>query len=102
MVAFLRGRYAEGIRMATNIAGFLTVQGAEGRMGLTSAQAETQARHGVHAAETRSRFFEETVIPYLGADGPTGQVAELQLHLLVDEHRGAPGHDERWRLYPLP
>lgn len=102
MVAFLRGRYAEGIRMANDIARVLIAQGAEGRMGLTPAQADTQARHGVHAAETRSRFFEETVIPHLGAEGPTGQIAELQLHLLVDEHRGAPGHDERWRLYPLP
>ncbi|MDH6493763.1 hypothetical protein M2157_009850 [Streptomyces sp. SAI-127] len=37
------------------------------------------------SAETRSRFFEETVIPHLGADGPTGQIAELQLRLLVDD-----------------
>ncbi|MEU8810654.1 hypothetical protein ACN6LC_004528 [Streptomyces violaceoruber] len=102
MVAFLRGRYAEGIRMANDIAGVLATQAAEGRMGLTPAQADTQARHRVHAAETRARFFEETVIPYLGTDGPTGQIAELQLHLLVDEHRGTPGHDEHWRLYPLP
>ncbi|MFF7764228.1 hypothetical protein [Streptomyces griseorubiginosus] len=102
MVAFLRARHAEGLRMANDIAGFLTDAGAEGRMRLTPAQADTQARHGVHAAETRARFFEETVIPHLGADGPTGQIAELQLHILVDEHRGTPGHDERWRLYPLP
>ncbi|MFF4260440.1 hypothetical protein ACFY1L_55955 [Streptomyces sp. NPDC001663] len=29
MVAFLRGRYTEGIRMAKDIARMLTVQGAE-------------------------------------------------------------------------
>ncbi|MFC7831085.1 hypothetical protein [Streptomyces sp. NPDC057375] len=102
MVAFLRGRYAEGIRMASDIAGVLANQAAEGRMGLTPEQADTQARHGVHAAETRARFFEETVIPHLGTDSPTRQIAELQLRLLVDEHRGTPGHHDRWRLYPLP
>lgn len=88
--------------MANNIAGVLTAQAAEGRMGLTPAQADKQEQYGVHAAETRSRFFEETVLSHLGAHGSTGRIAELQLHLLVDEHRGAPGYDERWRLYPLP
>ena len=96
MVEFLHAEYASSLRTSQSIQNRVA---AEGLPSLNIAPgAETASRFGgVHAAETRIRFLDETVIPYLGTAGPTGRIADIQLRLLVDEHRGKHGYDEAWR-----
>lgn len=94
MVEFLRSRYAEGIASARQI-GNVFIAEAD-RFKVRRDQAEQHARLSLHIAEIRSRFFEETVVPYLGTAGPTGRIAEQQLRLLAWEHLGHADFDERW------
>ncbi|GAA4824160.1 hypothetical protein [Streptomyces ziwulingensis] len=96
MVDFLRQQYADGIDRARSIGNMLITEGAS-RLGIPAGNAEEQARDDLRAAETRARFFDETVVPYLGTAGPTGRIADIQLRLLADEHRGAPDYREEWR-----
>jgi hypothetical protein len=70
--------------------------GMGGDLGLQPADAAHRARSGIHAAETRARFLDETVVPYLGTAGPTGRIADQQLRLLAWEHAGVRGYDEAW------
>lgn len=96
MVDFLRQQYADGMGRARSIGNMLIARA--GNEGMPSQQAaERQAHASLNAAETRARFLEETVAPYLGTAGPTGRIADIQLRLLADEHRGARGYDESWR-----
>jgi hypothetical protein len=95
MVDFLRSRYADGLANAREI-GNMLVTNAEDRFGLPRDRAEQQARSSLHAAEVRSRFLEETVVPYLGTAGPTGRIAAQQLQLLALEHFGHTDFDRRW------
>lgn len=97
MVAFLRQQYADGIDTAHAIGEALTTQGALAHLGVSPAKAEDRAREGLHAAEARARFLEETVIPYLGTAGPMGRIADRQLQLLAWERAGARGYQEAWR-----
>jgi hypothetical protein len=94
MAEFLRARYADGIASARQI-GNVFITEAD-RFGVRRDQAEQRARLSLHAAEIRSRFFEETVASYLGTAGPTGRIAEQQLRLLACEHLGHADFDERW------
>jgi hypothetical protein len=96
MVDFLRDRYAEKLDLAQSMARAFAL-GLGQDQGLKPADAADQARIGIHAAESRTRFLDETVIPYLGTAGPTGRIADMQLRLLADEHQGARGYDEAWR-----
>jgi hypothetical protein len=96
MVDFLRQRYAEGIDRAREIGNMLITRGAP-QMGISSQLAEQRARDSLHAAETRAQFFEDTVLPYLGTAGPTGRIADQQLHLLAWEHGSHRDHQETWR-----
>lgn len=96
MVAFLRQQYADDVTMSRTL-GNAIVTGAGDGLGLPPGAAEKQARIGVHAAETRARFFEDTVVPYLGTAGPTGRIADQQLRLLAWEHAGVRGYDDTWR-----
>ncbi|KOU62070.1 hypothetical protein ADK57_25905 [Streptomyces sp. MMG1533] len=96
MVDFLRQQYADKLDIAQSMARAFTMS-AGADLGLQPADAAQQARSRVHAAETRTRFLDETVVPYLGTAGPTGRIADIQLRLLADEHRGARGYDETWR-----
>lgn len=96
MVAFLRDRYALSLDNARSMAKAFSL-GMGGDLGLQPGDAAHQARSGIHAAETRLRFLDETVIPYLGTAGPAGRIAEIQLRMLVDEHRGAAGYDDGWQ-----
>ncbi|MDX3549477.1 hypothetical protein PV724_44185 [Streptomyces europaeiscabiei] len=101
MVGFLRTEYAEAISRAREIGNVLVnvlVTRAAGELGLSADRAERQAQLGLHSAEMRAQFFEETVVPYLGTAGPTGRIAEQQLRLLAREYLGRPGFDERWAL----
>jgi hypothetical protein len=95
MVEFLRARYAEGIAQAREF-GNLFVTNAEERFKVPRAKAEKQTRASLHAAEIRSRLFEDTVVPFLGTAGPTGRIAEQQLRLLAAEHAGHIDFDARW------
>ncbi|MFD9464359.1 hypothetical protein [Streptomyces sp. NPDC060027] len=96
MVDFLRGRYAEKLASAQSMdKAFRLGVGAD--LGLKPSDAAGAARSGIHAAESRTRFLDETVIPYLGTAGPTGRIADIQLRILADEHQGARGYDEAWR-----
>lgn len=99
MVAFLRRRYDESLKTAQSIQGLVA---SEGIPSLNVAPEQAASFGGVHAAESRTRFLDATVVPYLGRLGESGQIADEQLYLLVDEQRGAPGYDESWRLRPLP
>lgn len=96
IVAFLRDRYAASLDTALDVGNALT-QGTLAHLGVSPAKANTRAHEGVHAAETRARFLDETVVPYLGTAGPTGRIADQQLRLLAWEHQGARGYDEAWR-----
>jgi hypothetical protein len=96
MVDFLRERYAEKLDSARSMAQAFTL-GVGADLGLQPADAADAARSGIHAAESRTRFLDETVIPYLGTAGPTGRIADIQLRLLSDEHRGKHGYDDAWR-----
>jgi hypothetical protein len=97
MVDFLRQQYADGIERARSIGNALITQGALTHLGVSPDKAEARAREGLNAAETRARFLDETVVPYLGTAGPTGRIADTQLRVLAYEHHGAPGYDETWR-----
>lgn len=94
IVEFLRARYAESVASARQI-GNVFIAEAD-RFGVRQGQAEQHAQLRLHATEIRSRFFEETVVPYLGTAGPTGRIAEVQLRLLAWEHLGHPDFDARW------
>jgi hypothetical protein len=96
MVDFLHERYAEKLDLAQSMARAFAL-GLGRDHGLKPEDAADQARIGIHAAESRTRFLDETVIPYLGTAGPTGRIADIQLRLLADEHRGKPGYDDGWR-----
>jgi hypothetical protein len=95
MVAFLRDRYASKLDIARSMARAFTL-GVGSDLGLQPADAAHQARSGIHAAETRARFLDETVVPYLGTAGPTGRLADQQLRLLAWEHAGDRGYEEGW------
>jgi hypothetical protein len=96
MVAFLRDRYAANLDSAQSMARAFTL-GMGSSLGLKPADAAHQARSGIHAAETRIRFLDETVVPYLGTAGPTGRIADIQLRLLANEHQSAHDYHEEWR-----
>lgn len=96
MVDFLRQQCAEGIERARSIGNALIAQGALAHLGVSPDKAEARAREGLHGAETRARFFEETIVPYLGTAGPTGRIADQQLRLLTYEHREARGYRDEW------
>lgn len=96
IVDFLRGKYADGLRRAHDLGRALTMSDGE-VFGLPAEAATAEARSSVHAAETRTRFFEETVVAYLGTAGPTGRIADQQLRLLAWEHRYRAGYKEAWR-----
>lgn len=96
MVGFLRRQYADGIDRARSIGNMLITEGAS-RLGIPAGNAEKQARDDLRAAETRARFLDETVVPYLGTAGPTGRIADVQLRMLAWEHAGARGYEEAWR-----
>lgn len=95
LVAFLRARYAEGVKHARWGGNMLITQGAP-EMGVRHEVAERMAGQQVRAAETRQTFFEETVYPYLGTAGPTGRIAERQLLLLAEEHQGHADYRPEW------
>lgn len=99
MVAFLRRQYDDSLRVAQDIE---RVVASEGISGLSVSPGQLASLGRVHAAESRIRFLDATVVPYLGLMGETGRIADEQLWHLVDEHRGAAGYDESWRLRPLP
>ena len=96
MVAFLQHEYANGIDRARTIGNMLITRGAS-ELGIPAGNAEKQAHDDLHAAETRARFLDETVVPYLGTAGPTGRIADQQLRFLAWEHQGSRGYDEAWR-----
>lgn len=96
MVDFLRDRYAFSLDIARSMAQAFSL-GVGGDLGLQPADAAQQARSSVHAAETRTRFLDETVVAYLGTAGPTGRIADQQLRLLAWEHQGARGYDNDWQ-----
>ncbi len=96
MVAFLRARHADSLDFAQSMAKAYTL-GMGSNLGLQPAAAAQQARSGIHAAESRARFFEDTVVAYLGTAGPTGRIADQQLRLLAWEHHEVRGYDEAWR-----
>jgi len=96
MVAFLHDRYALSLDTARSMAKAFSL-GMGSDLGLQPADAAHQARSGIHAAENRVRFLDETVVPYLGTAGPTGRIADQQLRLLAWERRGDRGYDEAWR-----
>jgi len=85
--------------MAQSLANPLVTESA-GTLGLSVEAARGEARRQLHAAEVRSRFFEETVVPYLGTAGPVGRIAEQQLGLLAWEHVGHRDYRDEW--YPRP
>jgi hypothetical protein len=94
MVDFLRDHYADSIDLARRMEN-LAATGQIPGLNVKPSQAAGFGR--VYAAESRTRFLDETVVPYLGAAGPTGRIADMQLRLLADEHQGARGYDEAWR-----
>ncbi|MCZ4510434.1 hypothetical protein O3Q52_20020 [Streptomyces sp. ActVer] len=96
MVAFLRQLYADKLDTARSMAQAFTL-GVGRDLGLQPADAAEAARTGIHAAEARTSFLDETVVPYLGTAGPTGRIADQQLRLLAWEHQGVRGYDEAWR-----
>lgn len=96
MVDFLHAQYALKLDIAHTMARAFSA-GMGANQGLWPADAASQARGGIHAAETRTRFLDETVAPYLGTAGPTGRIADVQLRMLCDEHRETRGYDDDWR-----
>ncbi|MEU0783518.1 hypothetical protein ABZ341_18330 [Streptomyces sp. NPDC006173] len=95
IVDFLRARYAQKLDIAQSMAKAFTL-GAGAELGMKPATAAHEARSTIHAAEARTHFLDETVIPYLGTAGPTGRIADQQLRMLAWEHQGAHGYDEGW------
>lgn len=96
MVDFLRAQYADKLDIAQSMANAFRL-GMGSDLGLQPAEAAQQARSGIHAAEVRLQFLDETVAPYLGTAGPTGRIADQQLRLLAWEHHEVRGYDEAWR-----
>lgn len=96
MVAFLRDRYAISLQTARSIKNLVATEGMP-NLGIEPNSEKARSFGGVHAAETRARFLEETVVPYLGTAGPTGRIADMQLRMLAWEHRGAYDCDDAWR-----
>lgn len=94
MVDFLRQRYADSIDLARTMEN-LAATGQISGVSVATSQAADFGR--VQAAETRARFLEETVVPYLGTAGPTGRIADQQLRLLACEHCGHRDYEEGWR-----
>lgn len=96
MVAFLRDRYASRIDTARSIENVVATEGLP-RLGIAPGPDQARSFGGLHAAEARARFLNETVVPYLGTAGPTGRIADQQLRLLAWEHAGVRGYDDAWR-----
>lgn len=96
IVDFLRHRYAGDLHLAQDISQALTAE-AGGHLGIPEGAVAAQTRRTIHAAETRARFLEETVVAYLGTAGPTGRIADQQLRLLAWEHNGLRGYRQEWR-----
>ncbi|QQM45179.1 hypothetical protein [Streptomyces liliifuscus] len=94
IVDFLRRQYADSVDLARRMEN-LAATGQIPGLDVPPGQAANFGR--VHAAETRVRFLDETVAPYLGTAGPTGRIADMQLRLLAWEHAGVRGYDEAWR-----
>ncbi|WP_372350805.1 hypothetical protein [Streptomyces sp. KL116D] len=94
IVTFLRHTYAEQLRLAHDLGFALTT--AREDLGIPEGEAAAQARSSMHAAQTRARFLEETVVAYLGTAGPTGQIADQQLRLLALEFMDCRGYDSAW------
>lgn len=84
LAQFVRDRLDEGVDSARRTGNVLILHGAE-QLGVSQEAARRHAWASLHAAESRVRFFEETVVPYLGTAGPTGRIAEQQLRLLAAE-----------------
>lgn len=96
MVAFLRDRYADKLGTARSIENMVATEGLP-RLGIAPGANQARSFGGVHAAEVRLQFLDETVAPYLGTAGPTGRIADQQLRLLAWEHQEARGYNETWR-----
>jgi hypothetical protein len=96
MVAFLRERYADKLDTARSIENMVATEGLP-RLGIAPGADQARSFGGVHAAEVRLQFLNETVTPYLGTAGPTGRIADQQLRLLAWEHADERGYDETWR-----
>lgn len=95
MVAFLRDQYESSLHTARSIQNLVATQGLP-NLGVEPSSERASRFGGVHAAETRIRFLDETVVPYLGTAGPTGRIADQQLRLLAWEHQGSRGYNEAW------
>jgi hypothetical protein len=95
IVDFLRARYASSLHASRSIQNLVATEGLPSLNVAPGPETASQFG-GVHAAETRIRFLDETVAPYLGTAGPTGRIADIQLRLLAWEHRDAHGYDEGW------
>jgi hypothetical protein len=96
MVAFLRARYADSLAIVRTIENVVATEGLP-HIGIAPGSDQARGFGRIHAAETRARFLDETVVPYLGTAGPTGRIADQQLRLLAWEHQGVHGYDEAWR-----
>lgn len=96
MVAFLRDQYASSLQTARDIKALVSRQGLPS-LGVEAGSKQASQYGGVHAAETRIRFLNETVVPYLGTAGPTGRIADQQLRLLALERAENYGYDDAWR-----
>lgn len=96
LVQWLRAELEDGVERARWMGNVLITRGAP-EMGVPTESAERQARFDVEAAEAKLRLFEETVRPYLGTAGPTGRIAEQQMHLLAVMFADRPGFREEWR-----
>ncbi|MFG3585095.1 hypothetical protein [Streptomyces sp. NPDC047990] len=96
IVDFLRDRHVEKLTTTREL-GNMLITGGAAKLGFSREVAEGQAAWDLEAAETRVRFFEETVVPYLGTAGPTGRIADQQLRLLAWEHGRHRDYDEAWR-----
>jgi hypothetical protein len=95
LVQFVRDRLDEGVDSARRTGNVLILHGAE-RLGVNPEAARRHAWASLHAAESRVRFFEETVVPYLGTAGPTGRIAEQQLRLLAAESAVHADYQPDW------
>ncbi|MBQ1118458.1 DUF6221 family protein [Streptomyces sp. C3-3] len=91
LAAFLRARFAEELEKA-RFASSTVTQDPE-QFGVDPEHAARHARFSVATAEVHLTLLEDTVIPHLGAEGPTGRTAEYQLRLLAApyvEHNDYP------------
>lgn len=97
---FVRDRLEEGVDSARRTGNVLILHGAE-QLGVSPEAARRHAWASLHAAESRVRFFEETVVPYLGTAGPTGRIAEQQLRLLAAEFAVHAEYRPEWAPDPV-